>query len=143
GQAPTVGTPIVQSDLARTYQALATEGAESFYRGSIAKAFTAGLAEVGSLVTAEDLADCRPEEQAPIEITYRGYTVREAPPNSMGWVLLQELKIVEQLDLASMGPLTADTVHTLVEAKKLAFQDRERYASDPRYFNAPLDEILS
>jgi len=143
GSAPTLGTPIVQPELARTLTTLADEGAESFYRGSIARAFAAGLAEVGSLVTAEDLAECFPEEQAPIEITYRGYTVREAPPNSMGWVLLQELKIVEQLDLTAMGPLTADTVHTLVEAKKLAFADRERYASDPRYFNAPLDELLS
>ena len=84
-----------------------------------------------------------PEEQAPISINYRGYTVTEAPPNSTGWVLLQELKIVEQFDLAAMGALSADTVHTLVEAKKLAFEDRERWGGDPRFFDAPLDELLS
>ena len=143
GKVPTLGTPIAQPDLARTLDVLAGEGAESFYRGSIARAFAAGCREAGALVTLEDLANCRPEEQAPIEVTYRGYTVREAPPNSMGWVLLQELKLVEHLDLAGMGALSADAVHTLVEAKKLAFEDRERHAGDPRFLDAPLAELLS
>ncbi|MBA2447527.1 MAG: gamma-glutamyltransferase, partial [Chloroflexi bacterium] len=143
GDVPALGRPIVQPDLARTLDALAAEGADSFYRGSVARALAAGCREAGALVTADDLADFWPEEQAPIEIDYRGYTVREAPPNSMGWVLLQELKIVEQLDLAAMEPLSADAVHTLVEAKKLAFADRERYSADPRVFQAPLDELLS
>jgi gamma-glutamyltranspeptidase/glutathione hydrolase len=143
GRAPALGAAIVQPDLARTLEQLAAEGADSFYRGSIAKRFAAGLAEVGALVTAEDLAECEPEEQVPISITYRGYTVTEAPPNSTGWVLLQELKLVERFDLAAMGALSADTVHTLVEAKKLAFEDREQWAGDPRFISAPLDELLS
>ena len=133
GRAPALGAAIAQPDLARTLQQLAEEGADSFYRGAIAKRFAAGLAEVGALVAAEDLAECYPEEQAPISIQYRGYTVAEAPPNSTGWVLLQELKIVEQFDLAAMGALSADTVHTLVEAKKLAFEDRETWGGDPRF----------
>jgi gamma-glutamyltranspeptidase/glutathione hydrolase len=143
GRAPSIGTAIVQPELARTLEQLAEEGAESFYRGPLARRLAAGLAEVGALVTARDLADCRPEEQAPIEISYRDFTVREAPPNSTGWVLLQELKIVELFDLAAMGALSADTVHTLVEAKKLAFEDRERWGGDPRFISAPLDELLS
>ena len=143
GKAPALGAVIAQPDLARTLQQLADEGADSFYRGAIAKRFAAGLAEVGALVAAEDLADCYPEEQAPISIQYRGYTVTEAPPNSTGWVLLQELKIVELFDLAAMGALSADTVHTLVEAKKLTFEDRERWGGDPRFITAPLDELLS
>ncbi|MCC6178697.1 MAG: gamma-glutamyltransferase [Chloroflexi bacterium] len=143
GEAPALGSPIVQPNLARTLEGLAEEGAESFYRGRLAKAFAAGLAEVGSLVTAEDLAACRPEEQAPIEVQYRGYTVREAPPNSMGWVLLEELKIVEQFELGALGALSADAIHLLVEAKKLAFEDRELYAGDPRFVSAPLDDLLS
>src|SRR5262249_51506626 len=147
GRAPRLGTPIVQDDLARTLAVLAAEGAESFYRGGLAKAVAAGCAEVGTLITADDLAAFEPESQAPIEVSYRGFTVREAPPNSMGWVLLQELNLVEPFDLASMGaamgPLSADCVHTLVEAKKLAFADRERYAGDPRRVAAPLEELLS
>jgi gamma-glutamyltranspeptidase/glutathione hydrolase len=61
----------------------------------------------------------------------------------MGWVLLQELGIVERGDLAAMGPLSADLVHTLVEAKKLAFADRERWSGDPRFAGVPLEELLA
>ena len=143
GRPPDVGTPIVQADLARSLARLAEAGAEDFYRGDLARAFAAGCQAAGSLITARDLAAFQPETQAPIELRYRGYTIREAPPNSMGWVLLQELGIVEHFELAEMGPLSADLVHTLVEAKKLAFADRERWSGDPRFLEAPLGELLS
>ena len=143
GRPPAVGVPIVQADLARSLERLATVGAEDFYRGDLGRSLAGGCQAVGSLVTAGDLAAFEPEIQAPIEIAYRGFTVREAPPNSMGWVLLQELGIVEHFDLAAMGPLSADLVHTLVEAKKLAFADRERWSGDPRFGEAPLAELLS
>jgi gamma-glutamyltranspeptidase / glutathione hydrolase len=143
GRPPAVGTPIVQTDLARSLARLAAAGADDFYRGDLARALAAGCQAAGSLVTAGDLASCRPEIQAPIELDYRGYTVREAPPNSMGWVLLQELGIVEHFDLAAMGALSADLVHTLVEAKKLAFADREQWSGDPRFLAAPLEQLLS
>jgi gamma-glutamyltranspeptidase/glutathione hydrolase len=143
GGPPPLGAPVVQADLARALEQLAHEGAETFYRGALARALAAACREAGTLLTAEDLAAYAPELQAPIEIGYRGYTVREAPPNSMGWVLLLELGIVEHFDLADMGPLSADLVHTLVEAKKRAFAERERWSGDPRTVTAPLDEILS
>jgi gamma-glutamyltranspeptidase len=143
GAPPAVGTPIVQAALARTLETLAAEGSESFYRGALAKGLAEGCRDVGALVTADDLAAFEPERQAPIEIGYRGYTVRQAPPNSMGWVLLLELGLVERFDLAAMGALSADSVHTLVEAKKLAFADRERHAGDPRAVAAPLERLLS
>ncbi len=143
GQAPRVGTPIDQPALARTLEELAGEGADAFYRGGLARRLAAGCREAGALLTAEDLAAFRADAEAPIALDYRGYTVREAPPNSMGWVLLQELGIVEHFDLAAMGALSADLVHTLVEAKKLAFADRERWSGDPRFVEAPLAELLS
>src|SRR5262245_2881187 len=143
GRHPAVGALIVQADLARTLTRLAAAGAGDFYRGEIARSLAAGCQAAGSLVTAADLAAFEPEAQAPIELDYRGYTVRQAPPNSMGWVLLQELGIVEHFDLAAMGPLSADLVHTLVEAKKLAFADRERWSGDPRFVETPLGELLS
>jgi gamma-glutamyltranspeptidase/glutathione hydrolase len=143
GTAPPLGARIVQPDLARTLVHLAAEGAEGFYRGDLARALARGLRETGTLVTAEDLARFVPETQTPIALVYRGYTVRQAPPNSTGWVLLQALGIVEHFDLAAMGPLSADLVHTLVEAKKLAFADRERWSGDPRAVPVPLDELLS
>jgi gamma-glutamyltranspeptidase/glutathione hydrolase len=143
GRPPAVGTPIVQSDLARTLERLAAAGAESFYRGDLARSIATALRETGTLVTAEDLAAFRAEVQWPIELDYRGHRVREAPPNSMGWVLLQELGIMEHFDVRAMGALSADLIHTLVEAKKLAFADRERWSTDPRFAEAPLAELLS
>jgi gamma-glutamyltranspeptidase/glutathione hydrolase len=142
-RAPRIGTPIVQPDLARTLERLAGEGATAFYRGGLGRDLAAGLREAGALVSADDLALFEPETQTPIELPYRGYLVREAPPNSMGWVLLEELGIVEHFDLAAMGALSADLVHTLVEAKKLAFADRDRWSGDPRFVEVPLAEILS
>jgi gamma-glutamyltranspeptidase len=143
GRPPAVGASIVQADLARTLERLAAAGAEDFYRGDLARAIAGGCHAAGALVTAADLAAFEPEIQTPIELAYRGYTVREAPPNSMGWVLLEELGIVAHFDLAAMGPLSAGLVHTLVEAKKLAFADRERWSGDPRFVDAPLGELLS
>jgi gamma-glutamyltranspeptidase len=143
GLPPAAGAPIVQRDLAQSLKRLASAGADDFYRGDLARALAAGCEAAGGLVTAADLAAFQPEVQAPIELAYRGYTVREAPLNSMGWVLLQELGIVEHFDLAAMGALSADLVHTLVEAKKLAFADREQWSGDPRFVDAPLGELLS
>ena len=94
-------------------------------------------------MSAADLACFAAEIQEPIAIDYRGFTVLEAPPNSTGFVLLEELKILEHFDLAAMGLLSADAVHVMVEAKKLAFADRERWAADPRTLEAPLAELLS
>jgi len=143
GEAPPVGAPIVQPALADTLEEIASEGAETFYRGRLARRLAAGLAAAGSLVSAADLADFVAETQDPIAIDYRGFTVLEAPPNSTGFVLLEELKILEHFDLAAMGPSSADLVHVMVEAKKLAFADRERWAADPRTVAAPLVELLS
>ncbi len=143
GKAPALGAAIVQPDLARTLEEIAAEGAETFYRGRLARRLAAGLEAAGALVRASDLAAFTAEEQAPIAIDYRGYTVLEAPPNSTGFVLLEELKIIEHLDLAAMGLGSADAVHAMVEAKKLAFADRERWAADPRSIEAPLARLLS
>jgi gamma-glutamyltranspeptidase len=143
GATPAVGASIVQSDLARTLEEIASDGAETFYRGRLARRLSAGCEAAGALITAADLAAFMAEEQEPIAIDYRGYSVLEAPPNSTGFVLLEELKIIEQFDLAAMGLLSADAVHVMIEAKKLAFADRERWGADPRSVSAPLAELLS
>jgi gamma-glutamyltranspeptidase/glutathione hydrolase len=143
GKAPGLGAAIVQPDLARTLEEIAEEGAESFYRGRLAQRLAAGLEAAGALVGAADLAVFTAEEQQPIAVDYRGYAVLEAPPNSTGFVLLEELKILEHLDLATLGFLSADLIHALVEAKKLAFADRERWGADPRTIEAPLARLLS
>jgi gamma-glutamyltranspeptidase/glutathione hydrolase len=143
GRPPALGAPIAQPELARTLEEIAEDGAETFYRGRLARRLAAGLEAAGALVDASDLAAFEAEEQAPIAVDYRGYTVLEAPPNSTGFALLQELKIVEHLDLAGMGLLSADLVHALVEAKKLAFADRERWGGEPRSIDPPFARLLS
>ena len=143
GKPPALGAAITQPDLARTLEEIAENGAETFYRGRLAQRLAAGLDAAGALMGAGDLAAFTAEEQQPIAIDYRGYTVLEAPPNSTGFVLLEELKIIEHFDLAGMGLLSADWVHALVEAKKFGFADRERWAADPRSLEAPLARLLS
>ncbi len=144
GRPPALGAAIVQPDLARTLEEIADEGAETFYRGRLGTTPCGRVSmPPGHWSAPADLAAFTAEEQQPIAIDYRGYTVLEAPPNSTGFVLLEELKIIEHLDLAGMGLLSADRVHALVEAKKLAFADRERWAADPRSLEAPLARLLS
>jgi gamma-glutamyltranspeptidase/glutathione hydrolase len=143
GEPPPLGALIVQIDLARTLEEIASDGADTFCRGRLARRLEAGLEAAGSLVSAADLEAFEAEQQEPIGIDYRGFTVLEAPPNSTGFVLLEELKILEHFDLAGMGHLSADAVHVMVEAKKLAFADRERWGADPRSIEAPLAQLLS
>jgi gamma-glutamyltranspeptidase/glutathione hydrolase len=143
GKAPKVGALIVQPELARTLEEIAAEGAECFYRGALARRLGKALPECGTLVAEADLTEFRAERHEPIAIDYRGLRILEAPLNSTGFVLLQELKIIETFDLARMGLGSADLVHVMVEAKKLAFADRERWGSDPRTVQPPFDELLS
>jgi gamma-glutamyltranspeptidase/glutathione hydrolase len=143
GEAPPLAAPIVQRELAHTLCEIAADGAEGFYRGALARRLAAGLEAAGTLVAAADLAAFAAERQEPIAIDYRGYRVLEAPPNSTGFALLEELKIVENFDLERMGLLSADAVHVMVEAKKLAFADRERWGADPHAAKAPLARLLS
>jgi gamma-glutamyltranspeptidase len=143
GRPPALGAPITQPDLARTLEELAADGAETFYRGALARRLAAGLDAADALVGAADLAEFSAEEQAPLTVDYRGYTVLEAPPNSTGFVLLEELKIIEHFDLVRMGLLSADWVHALVEAKKLAFADRERWGADAQTLAPPFGRLFS
>ena len=137
------GQTMYQKDLARTLQAIVDGGRDAFYEGDIAKEIVAFSNEQGGLVSMQDLADCRSRWQDPISTTYREHTIYEAPPNSSGHILLQELSLVEQFDLRSMGCNTAESIHLMVEAKKLAFSDREAFVADPDYIDVPIEGLLS
>lgn len=143
GRAPAVGEKIVQAELARTLETIADGGVDAFYRGPLGARFVGGLRARGGLIDTLDLVDYAAEVQEPIQTTYRDYTVLEAPPNSTGFTLLQELNLAEQFDLAGMGLLSTNAIHTLVEIKKLAFLDREAWCGDPRFVQAPLEDLLS
>ncbi|MFN0071514.1 MAG: gamma-glutamyltransferase [Chloroflexota bacterium] len=143
GELPRTGDLLVQTELGRTLDRLARHGRDDFYEGETARALTEFCQAQGGAISLDDLREFHTELQAPIATTYRGYTVLEAPPNSTGHVLLQELNIVEQFDLSDMEFLSARHVHTLVEAKKLAFADREAFSGDPRSVDIPLEQLLS
>jgi len=137
------GEILYQKDLARTFLAVIEGGRDAFYRGPIARAIVKFSEEQGGLLSLKDFADCRSRWEAPISTTYRGHTVYEAPPNSSGHVLLQELNLLEQFDLRSLGCNTAECLHLMVEAKKLAFADREAYVADPDFVDVPTEGLVS
>jgi gamma-glutamyltranspeptidase/glutathione hydrolase len=136
-----LGAWVVQPELARSLEVIAGEGWETFYRGTLAKQLARGMAQRGVMVTEADLAACQAEVMQPVAITYRGFEVTQTPPNSTGFVMLEILKIAERFDLAKLSE--AERIHVLVEAKKRAFADRERYGADPRFESVPLERILS
>jgi gamma-glutamyltranspeptidase/glutathione hydrolase len=128
GAVPAVGSIIAQPALAATLQRLAAGGPEEIFRGALARDLAADLDDAGALVTAADLAAVAPLRAPPIAIPWRGFEVRQTPQPSMGFALLQMLRIVEGSDLASLGWGSAALVHLMVEAKKRAFLDREAEA---------------
>jgi gamma-glutamyltranspeptidase len=130
-------------DLARTYRLIAAEGRDAFYDGEIAREIVRFSEENGGLLSLEDFKRHHVRWSDPISTTYRGRTVYEAPPNSTGHVLLQELNLFEHIDPASAGYLSAESIHMMVEAKRLAFADREAYIADPEYVDIPMEGLLS
>ena len=115
-------------DLGKTLRKIAAEGRGTLYEGEIARAIVKFSEKYDGLLTEKDLADYHARWSEPIHTNYRGYEVYEMPPNSSGHILLQELNIVEQFDLKSMGCNTAESVHLMVEAKKtLVCRPREIY----------------
>ena len=137
------GEIIYQKDLARTFQAIVDGGRDAYYEGPVADAMVKFSEEQGGLLSMKDFADCRSRWEAPISTTYRGYSVYEAPPNSSGHVLLQELNLIEQFDVRGLGCNTAESIHLMVEAKKLAFADREAYMADPDFVEVPTAGLVS
>lgn len=137
------GELLFQRDLARTFRALAEHGRDYFYTGPVARAIDAASHEYGGAIRYDDLAGYHARWQEPISTTYRGRIAFQSPPNSSGHVLLQELNLVEGFDLRSAGWHSAETIHLMVEAKKLAFADREAYLADPDFVDVPLKTLLS
>ena len=137
------GEVLYQEDLGKTLQEIAAEGSDTFYRGEIAKAIIAFSEKYDGFLAGKDLSDYHARWVNPIHTDYHACEVYEMPPGSSGHVLLQELNIVECFDLESMGCNTAESVHLMVEAKKLSFADRERYLADPDWAKIPLKGMLS
>jgi len=134
----------IQPDLARTLKTLAKEGAQAFYRGSVARLTADFYERQKGLLRFEDFASYQPEEAAPIKTTYKEYEVYQCAPNSQGIVLLIALNILERFNLQQLGHNSADYIHVVTEALKLAFADRDHYIADPRFAkHIPVDGLLS
>lgn len=137
------GEVLYQHDLARTLARLASDGGDVFYRGDIARALARCSEVHGGLLTLQDLAQHHARWQEPISTTYHGYTVFEAPPNSSGIVLLEMLNLIEAVGLPQLEWDSAASIHLMVEAKKLAFADREQFLADPEWVEVPVEGLLS
>ena len=157
GSLPEVGQVVTNPDLARTFRRLIAaeeriagdRGAglraarAAFYEGDIAQTIAAHAERHGGLLSAEDLAAFRARIEEPVQYDYRGYDVYKCGPWSQGPVFLQQLALLEGFDLQALGHNSADYVHTVTEAAKLAFADREQYYGDPDFVDVPLDGLLS
>ena len=162
GRPPQPGENFVQTDLARSLQHMADEEAaaarngreaglqaarDSFYRGDIAQAILRFHQENDGLLRAEDLAEFRSSIEPPVKKTFRGLgepiDIYTCGPWCQGPVLLQMMALLDSIDLAAMGHNSADYIHVVAEAIKLALADRERYYGDPAFVDVPLERLLS
>jgi gamma-glutamyltranspeptidase/glutathione hydrolase len=143
GAAPKPGEIFRNPDLARTLKRIAVSGRDGFYGGLTAEAIVGISKELGGTMTMADLAEYQPEWVEPISTEYRGWRVSELPPNGQGIAVLAMLNIMEQFPLATWGPNSTQSLHAMIEAKKLAYADLLRYVGDPRFSNIPVSQMIS
>ena len=149
GALPTAGSIFRNPNLARALRALQLHGRDAFYKGEIAQAIVAKSTALGGTMTAADLADYHAEWVTPLGTNYHGFDVYELPPNGQGFAVLEELNILEAcaprlgFELAKLGPTSPDYWHLLVETKKIAFDDLNRYNADPRFVSVPVEKLIS
>jgi gamma-glutamyltranspeptidase/glutathione hydrolase len=144
GKAPHAGDVFKNPALASSLELIAKSGRDAFYRGPIAEAISQEMQRRGGLIRMEDLAAHHADWIEPLSTTYRGYEVRELPPNTQGIVPLEMLNILEGYDVRALGHNTAAYLHLLVEAKRIAFADRDAWIGDPGATpKAALDRMLS
>jgi gamma-glutamyltranspeptidase/glutathione hydrolase len=143
GRAPRAGEIFRQPNLARTLRTLANGGHDAFYKGEIARAIVDYCKKNGGFISMEDLAATKSDWVDLISTDYRGYTVYEIPPNGQGLTALLALNILEGFDLSTLSTQPARYYHTMIEAMKIAFADRNRYIADPAFAKVPVAELLS
>jgi len=143
GRTPVKGEIFKNPDLANTLQKIASEGRDVFYEGEIAVTIANYIKENGGFLSYEDLKNHTSEWVGPVSTNYRGYDVWELPPNGQGIAALQMLNIMEAYDIKEMGFGSAEYLHLLVEAKKLAFEDRAKFYADPDFNDIPVEELIS
>ncbi|MFC2106029.1 gamma-glutamyltransferase [Candidatus Bipolaricaulota bacterium] len=143
GRAPQPGDVFRNPRLAEALARLAEDGSDAFYRGPIAEGLVAFSNSVGGFFSLADFTDHVSTWVDPVSVPFRGYDVWQLPPNTQGLATLQMLKILEPFDIAAMNYNSAEYLHLLIEAKKLAYEDRARFYADPDFFDVPIEALLS
>jgi gamma-glutamyltranspeptidase/glutathione hydrolase len=143
GHAPKAGEWFRNPDYARTLQEIADQGIGTFYGGALGQRLVARLKALDGFLTLDDLKRNAPTWVTPISVPFRGYRVWELPPNNQGVAALEMLRILEPYDLKAMGHNSAAYLHHLIEAKKLAYADLDRFVGDPEHLDMPAEELLS
>ena len=137
------GEWFVNADYARTLQQIAKEGPATFYGGALGQKLVARIKELGGLVTLEDLQKNAPNWVTPISVPFKGYRIWEMPPSNQGIAALEMLRILEPYDLKKMGLNSAEYLHVMIEAKKLAYADLVKYVGDADHLTLKPEQMLS
>lgn len=138
------GEMLVQKDLAKSLRLIGKEGPKAFYDGAIARKIVAEMDKHGGLISAEDLRNYKVVERVPVSGNYRGYQVMSMPPPSSGGVhIIQMMNILERYPLKQYGADSAQTIHLMAEAMKLAYADRSEYLGDPDFTKVPVKGLTS
>lgn len=143
GRAPAAGELLVQKRLAATLRRIAEAGTDDFYRGDLARSMARDLARAGSPLTLADLQSHTAVLRDPLALAHTSGTLCNTPPPTQGLVSLLILGILDELGVATVGPVTADYIHLCVEAAKRAFQVRDLYITDPRHMTREPKQLLS
>jgi gamma-glutamyltranspeptidase/glutathione hydrolase len=134
----------VQADLAATLAAIGRDGPRAFYEGPIAQEIVAAVDAAGGRMSLADMAAYAPVEREPVRGTYRGYAIASMPPPSSGGVhIIEILNLLEGFPLGALGQNSADTIHLMAEAMKLAYADRAVYLGDPDFVKVPVAGLTS
>src|SRR3954449_11853158 len=143
GRTPAKGDIFKNPALAKTLRLIAEKGRDAFYKGEIADKIDAFMQANGGFLRKVDFEKHSSTWVDPVSVNYRGYDVFELPPNGQGIAALQMLNILEGFDLRAMGRNSPDTLHTTIEAKKIAWADRAKFYADPAFAKIPLTGLLS
>jgi gamma-glutamyltranspeptidase/glutathione hydrolase len=143
GVVPKRGDIFKNPQLADTLSLIGRKGRNAYYKGQIAKTIVAYSKRVGGYFTMEDFEKHHSEWVEPLSANYRGYDVWELPPNGQGIAVLQMLNMLNSFDLKSMGHNSAAYLHALIEMKKIVYEDRAKFYSDPAFNNLPIQGLIS
>jgi gamma-glutamyltranspeptidase/glutathione hydrolase len=140
---PGKGDIFKNPDLARTLRLIGEKGRDAFYKGEISDKIDAFMRANGGFLRKTDFEKHTSTWIEPVSVNYRGYDIFELPPNGQGIATLQILNILEGFDLRAMGRNSPETLHAMIEAKKIAWADRAKFYADPDFAKTPLSGLLS